>query len=298
MENTDNVRRDIELQIAHHSDAIINLKTHWNTLSPISRLPTELLAEVFILHARDRGLHALYYKKYGMVLAGAEKRYTWIRVAQVCRHWRAVALNCPRLWNHIYVTSPKWMEMLLPRTRKAPLSVEVDTVSGPYANERLPALKAVLQHMGRVEALQLSIHTSQLKELKEEFDKAAGSLRSLEIHMVGSSDHVHTHYPATLFQAQHPHLQRIVLSNVPTIRWSDTLFCPTVTELSLKASIQVAGVTMSAMLAALEGMPLLRTLDLWNVLPSNAFSNTSDLRTVALPQLRTLKVSGDTLSPE
>ncbi|OCH93820.1 hypothetical protein OBBRIDRAFT_710529, partial [Obba rivulosa] len=106
---------------------IIDLKTRWNTFSPVSRLPTELLAKIFILRARDttdRDLDALYRKKYGLALAGAEKRYTWIRVAQVCRHWRAVALNCPRLWNHIYVTSPKWMETLLPRTLEAPLSVE------------------------------------------------------------------------------------------------------------------------------------------------------------------------------
>ncbi|KAH9959020.1 hypothetical protein BC827DRAFT_1090255, partial [Russula dissimulans] len=68
-------------------DTLRTLKSHRNTLAPISRLPPEALAAIFSFvssSALDESGHL-----------------RWIRVTHVCRQWRQIALNYPRFWSNI-----------------------------------------------------------------------------------------------------------------------------------------------------------------------------------------------------
>ncbi|EJD35273.1 hypothetical protein AURDEDRAFT_93216, partial [Auricularia subglabra TFB-10046 SS5] len=56
---------------------------------PIRRLPPEVLAEVFTACLSDEQLHSLSAVPYP--------------VSQVCRRWRSVALQTPRLWTYVSV---------------------------------------------------------------------------------------------------------------------------------------------------------------------------------------------------
>jgi hypothetical protein len=83
------------------------LKSRYNQLVPISRLPPETLATIFVfLSASAWNERAVHLK--------------WICVAHVCHRWREIALNYPRFWSHINftkLTSAGMAEILGDHTR-------------------------------------------------------------------------------------------------------------------------------------------------------------------------------------
>ncbi|KAJ6561480.1 hypothetical protein DFH09DRAFT_831785, partial [Mycena vulgaris] len=62
-------------------------------ISPIGKLPTELLANIFHLVVPPEGFRSDCPEDYsGKIIAEA------LRVSQVCRYWREMAHSTPRLW--------------------------------------------------------------------------------------------------------------------------------------------------------------------------------------------------------
>jgi hypothetical protein len=84
----------------------LDLRT--NPLSPVFRLPAEILANIFIHNARDS-----YMEIYGDPNSTTP---SWVNVSYVCRHWRDIALNCHTLWTFIPTTSLRWTQELLARS--------------------------------------------------------------------------------------------------------------------------------------------------------------------------------------
>ena len=94
-----------------------NVCTQMNSPSFISRLPSELLASIFILYADDS------YRASRPRLSSLNAP-DWVNVSYVCRHWRNIALKCPTLWSFISMTmSPRWTEVLLARSKHTPLKI-------------------------------------------------------------------------------------------------------------------------------------------------------------------------------
>ncbi|TBU36407.1 hypothetical protein BD309DRAFT_818304, partial [Dichomitus squalens] len=90
-----------------------------NARVAISRLPNELLSEIFTCLVRDHNSHIedahdTYDRVYGT-------RLQWIRTTHVCFAWREVALATPRSWSFISVTRRAAVEALLARSKRAPL---------------------------------------------------------------------------------------------------------------------------------------------------------------------------------
>ncbi|EIW84579.1 hypothetical protein CONPUDRAFT_50072, partial [Coniophora puteana RWD-64-598 SS2] len=77
---------------------------HLRLVSPVLRLPFELLSEIFVLSAEQtvrttlHRNHIPYFHRTYRVQAEASGA---LNVAQVCRKWREVALSTPSLWNAI-----------------------------------------------------------------------------------------------------------------------------------------------------------------------------------------------------
>ena len=65
-------------------------------LHPLRRLPEEILLQIFE-HCADE--EAQKWFEYGFRLVQNPKFLT--RMAGVCRHWRNIALGCPRLWRRV-----------------------------------------------------------------------------------------------------------------------------------------------------------------------------------------------------
>ncbi|KAH9936681.1 uncharacterized protein B0H18DRAFT_329334 [Fomitopsis serialis] len=95
-DSSSQTRQSIYDGIAYHDRCISDLRARLNTLVPISRLPVEVLSEIFLHTAavrlyvpgRDHDLHP----------------YHWLQVTRMCRHWRAVALSCTALWSRLTIT--------------------------------------------------------------------------------------------------------------------------------------------------------------------------------------------------
>ena len=67
------------------------LRSRRNAFAPISRLPSEILAEVFSFLSSSTWDKETGYLK-------------WTCVVRVCHRWREIALNYPLLWSHINFT--------------------------------------------------------------------------------------------------------------------------------------------------------------------------------------------------
>ncbi|KAI0055567.1 hypothetical protein BV25DRAFT_1783242, partial [Artomyces pyxidatus] len=89
--------------------ALNSLDVHINALSPISRLPSEILAHIFLYCAAE----STTWWKNGIWKG-------WAAVTHVCRWWRHVALGNPRLWRHIDLPLSKpWAQEMISRAKSA-----------------------------------------------------------------------------------------------------------------------------------------------------------------------------------
>ena len=141
-----------------------NLRANRNSSLPIFRLPPEMLAIVFIHGPRD------YYESKCDHVEGASVP-TWVNVLYVCRHWRNIALNCPTLWTYPFHTSLRWTEVLLLRSKQAPLKISYTCCEGaPCVLDKLP------EHIERIQDLCLN-----LPRLPAELSLCAHHLEKLEI---------------------------------------------------------------------------------------------------------------------
>ncbi|KAJ7442358.1 hypothetical protein B0H11DRAFT_2348102 [Mycena galericulata] len=106
-------------------------------LSPIRRLPTDILIEIFVSAKEDE------YQRLGMGVGPL--------FARVCRRWRDVACSYPLLWSSFLFplfgkeTTADLLEITLARCRLAPLKVIVDAsehADKGYSGDRKMALLA------------------------------------------------------------------------------------------------------------------------------------------------------------
>ncbi len=91
------------------------------SLSPIFRLPSDVLVEIFRL-VRDLTIESQVSPKYysAPFPYNYNKINRWVAVSQVCHVWRETALNTPLLWAHIYISagSFRWAEEMLRRSKQ------------------------------------------------------------------------------------------------------------------------------------------------------------------------------------
>ncbi|KAI0656059.1 hypothetical protein C8Q70DRAFT_389618 [Cubamyces menziesii] len=109
--------------------------------APISRLPAELLAEVF-----------LYVKGNNAHWSG------WHRILSVCRHWFVVGATMPRLWNHICVRrSVDHLRVSLARSKTIPVEIDLKPTGMSRTGNLALAevISIIMPHVHRLRALRL-----------------------------------------------------------------------------------------------------------------------------------------------
>ncbi|KIJ65644.1 hypothetical protein HYDPIDRAFT_110775 [Hydnomerulius pinastri MD-312] len=161
----------IEKKIAALYSARSTLRTGRSQLSSISRLPPEILAAIFVQYAR------IWCSSF----QGETRIPPWVGVSHVCRHWRAVALDCPTLWAHLFFSSRRWTEELIVRSKNVPLIVHINrTLNVAPSNDFFANVQKALMHIERIQVLHINSSKPALFEL---FSKPAPAplLRSLVI---------------------------------------------------------------------------------------------------------------------
>lgn len=162
------------------------LGSHHNALAPISRLPPEILAEIFCFFTSST-----WNKEYGHL--------AWIRVTHVCHQWRETALSHPRLWSHINFTKlmPTAMAEVLARAKMAPLHLEADFSKSRMSMAQLDAFVRKSDLFDILEAhISHTRHLSirgQLQTAVERLISSAPTLESLSLshkYLIFSTPHV------------------------------------------------------------------------------------------------------------
>ena len=185
-----------------------SLLTCRNTLVPISRLPPEILAQVF---------HHIVFEDSPYSRARA---LGWIKVTHVCQHWRQVALNNSSLWARISgmgCNSTKWISEMLTRAGNAPLDIELSAA----AKSSLGALLMIFPHLPHTRRLRFNnLSTLHSDSIQEIFSWEAPALEHFELTVTPYSDMIFPDLGRNiLFKGHSPRLRVFSLSRV-VIPWS------------------------------------------------------------------------------
>ncbi|KAF8880851.1 hypothetical protein BD779DRAFT_1038430 [Infundibulicybe gibba] len=259
--------REIERSIA-----IIH--RHRNALAPITRLPPEILARIFVFHARMEPL--------------AEQRHLSAAVisTHVCRQWRQAGLSCPELWSYItrvtYRTAA-WIETMIERSKAVPLSFEVG--AGP--NTDMAAL--VAENLHRCKSLSLRIPKYWNPYFFfQPYNQPARLLQCIEID--GSKELVA--FPPDFLRGGAPNLHHLRFTEADPcarIPWHSAFFANLI---SLEVNTRHPdSFLIEPLLSALARMPTLEVLYLNGCFPCPT-SSTEVATHAHLPNLRLFRITG------
>ena len=229
--------------------SLSDFRAQKNSFLPVSRLPPENLADVFI-RVRD------YQESYGNP---SYRVPHWVNASYVCRYWRNVAMDCPTLWAHLFTVSLRWTEELLARSKQASLKIRIK-----YAYDRTSSwwsrlLEMVLMHAERIQELRLAIPDMTL--LPTGFSLYAPRLQILELF---SSSHSEPTF--TIMNGDTLPLRILRLASVELPWYSFNLSRVTTLFLSLALPSQL---NMMEFLTTLSRMQALTILHLEYSLPSD-----------------------------
>lgn len=151
---------------------------HMSLLSPIQRLPFEMLSEIFVLYLpEDRLLSTLGLKR------------TVMRPGSICKRWREIALSTPRLWSSIGLNLSRTAEGHVELARKwllrsgnVPLSIRLHGHSFLCVDDTLPCVivDMLIRHVERWEVVDFDLPLSLLRQILPARNRLT-SLRNLSI---------------------------------------------------------------------------------------------------------------------
>ncbi|VDB89929.1 unnamed protein product [Peniophora sp. CBMAI 1063] len=283
----------VSLASHHHHLSSFSSHTDLSIMQRLHELPADIVSDIYSMAALiDSPTNKLAYPLQGMSVAGRRKKpettvvsLGWITLTHICRYWRHVGLDMAPLWAGVICVFPAAFEVLVTRTRGAPLSFDFrfagSELRRDYAVEHLNNVQSIVD-FGRSNGIfwaeQLAGHSlPRLKKLELLLDDT-GEWSSLEV-----KDQEALHAPA---------LQHLTLSHglfFPFIS-------PSLTGLALSASDfrPTKGLTtISELLYLLQSMPLLSNLRLDHIL---AFAAPDEAQgsddSVDLPCLTSLYYAG------
>lgn len=118
------------------------LASLWNTYQPLSRLPADVIFDIFTEYAWDRGAVTL----------------AWTNLRLVYRRWDEVACGMPSLWRTIRIrTNIHWLALCL--TRSAAATVDITVQLGPAF--RLTPRERLSRDLQKT----LSLHAARIRSL-------------------------------------------------------------------------------------------------------------------------------------
>ncbi|KAH9857359.1 hypothetical protein C2E23DRAFT_807655 [Lenzites betulinus] len=282
-------RKSLEDQILVHEKSILELKTRINRLALTTRLP-------------PRSFATEHYESRRWAVYGIRHPYGWIALTHVCRAWREIALNTPRLWSRIVLKRPEMATEALARSKKAPLSFLVQLTNPPES--QVDVLEKVIQESERLVQLQISSQSRLVYWLSSKWELAAPFLEDITIttdltQLGNDSDIPSLPLSPKFFSGKTPSLRRLKLCMVP-FDWTHPFFCSTLRTLDIQAPYDLRSnpAEFSQLLLAFERMPLLESVNLHEGIPhlpeGLAQLPAEAARSVVLPNLRSLEVVSNT----
>lgn len=283
-------RATILADIERHARAIVELKTRLNSLTPICRLPSELLASMFVTYVDD--FHQTRYSAYPF----------WITVTHICRHWRAVALSTPRFWSHIYVSNPSFCSQLIVRSKSSPLFVDLLLT---HCDRNMSTLDLISAALPRIRQLVVAAPTTNIQSFCAQIGRTMDQLQHLSLSSEDDDyDDVLPHLiklPLITIDDFAPRLRRLHLRRLPFV-WTDLVFHAKLVSLDVNGTYRrnPERGTIQQFFAAMERLaPSLEDLTLEDAIPpSSGLTDSSTsfaphmCNLLSFPALRSLTLKG------
>ncbi|KAI0044991.1 hypothetical protein FA95DRAFT_183472 [Auriscalpium vulgare] len=288
-----------------------SLRSHRNAHTPISRLPPELLAQIFSLCADADRIAADYVDEHDTPESHAS---SLMAITHVCHAWRALALDCPFLWSFVdFTLGEARASEIVRRARSAPLAF-----FGGIMGSGTDAVRLIVENKARIASLRLRAHGRVFGALFKGLGGDMPTLERLELTEDDEDDHGQRDVaqpdsdtpdapdavggvPAQVAALHMPRLRHLTLVSETALDWS-ALQLPALESLAVKlqqsAPFQPPP-SLGTVLSALEGMPGLKTLSISNDLPAAPSHSllpstpwVGPERPVALPHLEQLELGG------
>ncbi|KAL0950513.1 hypothetical protein HGRIS_007322 [Hohenbuehelia grisea] len=262
------------------------VKRYQSVISPIRRLPAEILSEIFLLCRKGQRANIL-----------DTTQFPW-PLTRVCSAWRSVAISTPGLWNTIApepipktaAGSKELVNRFIYRSRNAPLSVRLTSACMQRAFRS--SLERIISTSPRWTEFTLSIDFSQgmpcnLRQLR-------GSLQSLEqltIEGKGADGNVGLQNTVDVFWVA-PMLKRVTIREVSLthfqIPWIQ------ITHLDYRNKTPTFSEEIDENEPDIYTFDVLRNVPQLTELHYNSLAvETDDMEPVVLPSLRALHIFND-----
>lgn len=269
---------EVEVRINELTGAVQELKETRNSLTPLFKLPVELVIIVLSL-----------------LVAGDEPdARSLVSCSQVCRRMRQICLEYPCLWRDAMNMSacPKLMAMILQRSAPLPFSIAIDFAQWNAEDPQMPNcatnLGLVASALHRLDNFHIHASPSVVSAVISQFPHRAPTLETLYLgvsRMMGDSDHI-LQVPDALMMLDAPLLRKLCLYGC-IFSWDKFTFTKLV-ELRVVGFPNEVKPSLTAVLLVLSNLPFLQTLVMREVLLKLDNTLEQHAEPVQLPCLQSL----------
>lgn len=268
----------IDESIESYQTSILAFKSRRNSLVPISRLPTETFREIFS-----------FAQLLCLDSAGPNHNpLEWINLTYVCRHWRNIALNLPRLWVYLPIGNLKWVQEMLRRSKNFSLVIGSDS---PHSDSKKSGLRLALEHVHRIRELSIrdispetwrALHTKILR-------KPAPRLEHFCLIARIDDDQFDTLFITEDILCNTDQLRHLELTNCGLNL--DSYLLRSLTHLTLHNVLRDVTLVGNRFVDILASIPELESLDLYDSLPfENVRQSSRTSEDLHFARLRTLHI--------
>jgi hypothetical protein len=260
-----------------------------NTSVAATGIPSHLLEIIFLLSASDDRVKV------------EERAFTAIAVSQVCRYWRAVALEFPAIWGHIIsFTEPlDWLSELINKPNPYPLDFGnrgdgvIDLSRRTDEDHGLGALRLMLKQADRFRRVHLSIKKGVMNVLRNDFLHRCSPLTEyLGLHQLERRPYF---YSGPLFQNHAPKLRYLCLYGV-IVSLEALKMLPHLEALVINVhyepNFDLFEKSMDKWLDVLEVLTSLRYLGFTHLFFAERLLSQAQSRTIYMPNLQILRLDG------
>ncbi|KAF6742878.1 hypothetical protein DFP72DRAFT_936006 [Ephemerocybe angulata] len=220
---------ELDREIARLEHDLVILKRRRNALSPVSRIPPELLSNIFFLALR-------FLKAGGVTPEKLDPNVTKQAICAVSHHWRETAFTDPKLWMEIHVrdsTTTKYLDLVSRNLREnEEVSLEAHNIMKNYhaVLHTLALVKSGKTRLKRliINAWQTNVICNILRALSLRFEETATLELSYRFEPHGGGIAT-TQDIAAVF----PHIRELRLMTMGLPNTLDVLRLPYITDLFL-----------------------------------------------------------------
>ena len=289
-----------------------------NTLTRTCRIPSEILGQIFLHYKRTLLGSCLFQKSKERRFALYGTMLWWVpAVAHVCRHWRTVAFQTPKLWTHIALHLGRTCALrMLTLSRALPITI---AMNDPHPCEgsivpvfwgwfpkrgplKLDPIYVLSNHLFHIQNLELGACSCTARRWVRLLETSAPLLETvwMRINSHRPDSRRSSDLPVALpcnFLATHPRLRRVIIENAFFSSWSlgihppsqlvvFSITAPNPNQTSERSLLALP--THRQLLDCFSLMPALEELALEHCLPFYYLNRPLWPRPVSLPRLRAL----------